>query len=403
MKKLLGGLLLVAATLAALVFENTGLREAYQSLLQQSLGVGTGTWGLQKPVLLWINDGLMAVFFLLIALEIKHEAKAGQLKQRSQVLLPAIAAVGGIAVPALVYLALTRDSPGAAAGWAIPSATDIAFSLAVLGMFGSRVPRSLTTFLMTLAVFDDIAAILIIAVFYSAKLNLGALALAGLFTGALVILNRRGVRRLWPYLTVGALLWIAVLKSGIHATIAGVIVGLLIPYGDASEQHSGQSEGSPVKTLEGVLHPWVMLGVLPIFAFANAGVSLRGMSLEGLATPTALGVGLGLALGKVLGIFPLSWLAQKRGWVPKLEGATTGGLLGVSLLAGIGFTMSIFIGSLAFGAAPAHLESMRVGVIAGSLVSGLFGAGLLALALPRGNESAVDVTSRATERAGAAA
>ncbi|MEZ4370114.1 MAG: Na+/H+ antiporter NhaA [Polyangiaceae bacterium] len=403
MKKLLGGLLLVGATLAALVFENTGLRETYQNLLQLSLGVGTGTWGLQKPVLLWINDGLMAVFFLLIALEIKHEAKAGQLKQRSQVLLPAIAAVGGIAVPALVYLILTRGSPGAASGWAIPSATDIAFSLAVLGMFGSRVPRSLTTFLMTLAVFDDIAAILIIAVFYSAKLNLGALALAGLFTGVLVMLNRSGVRRLWPYLMVGALLWIAVLKSGIHATIAGVIVGLLIPYGEVREQHSGQSEGSPVKTLEGVLHPWVMLGVLPIFAFANAGVSLRGMSLEGLATPTALGVGLGLALGKVVGIFPLSWLAQKRGWVPKLEGATTGGLLGVSLLAGIGFTMSIFIGSLAFGAAPAHLESMRVGVIAGSLVSGLTGAGLLAFALPRGNENAVDVTSSASDRAGAAA
>ncbi len=381
MKKLLGGLLLVGATIAALVFENTELREAYQGLLQTSLGVGAGSWRLEKPALLWINDGLMAVFFLLIALEIKHEAKAGQLKQPSQVVLPAIAAVGGIAVPALVYLGVTRNAPAAAAGWAIPSATDIAFSLAVLGLFGSRVPRSLTTFLMTLAVFDDIAAILIIAVFYSADLNLTALAVAGGLSGALVLLNRLGVRSLLPYLLVGVVLWVAVLKSGIHATIAGVVVGLSIPYGSKDP-----TEHSPVRALERRLHPWVMLAILPIFAFANAGVSLRGMSLDGLATPTALGVGLGLAVGKVVGIFPISWIAVRRGWVPRLEGSTTLGLLGVSVLAGIGFTMSIFIGGLAFSGAPTELESMRVGVILGSLASAVVGAGVLALALPRRSE-----------------
>ncbi|MCA9627453.1 MAG: Na+/H+ antiporter NhaA [Myxococcales bacterium] len=382
MKKFLGGFLLVGATIAALVFENTALRETYQSLLQASLGVGSGGLRLEKPALLWINDGLMAVFFLLIALEIKHEVKAGQLRKLSQVMLPAIAAVGGIAVPALIYLGVTRGVSEAAPGWAIPSATDIAFSLAVLGLFASRVPRSLTTFLMTLAVFDDIAAISIIALFYSASLNLTALAVAGALSAGLLVLNRLGVTRLLPYLLVGALLWIAVLKSGIHATIAGVIVGLTIPYGSTDP-----TERSPVRTLERRLHPWVMLGILPIFAFANAGVSLRGMSLESLATPTALGVGLGLALGKVVGIFPISWLAMRLGWVPRLEGASTAGLLGVSVLAGIGFTMSIFIGSLAFSHAPAQLESMRVGVIFGSLLSALVGGGLLALALPRGNES----------------
>lgn len=394
MKKLLGGLLLVGATIAALVFENTGLRETYQALLQANLGVGGGSWGLQKPALLWINDGLMAVFFLLIALEIKHERKAGQLRQPSQVLLPAIAAVGGIAVPALIYVVLTREDPAAARGWAIPCATDIAFSLAVLGLFSSRVPRSLTAFLMTLAVFDDIAAILIIAFFYSANLNVTALAVAGAVTVALVVLNRAGVRSLVPFLGLGVVLWVAVLKSGVHATIAGVIVGLTIPYG--STDPLGRS---PVRSLERALHPWVMLGILPVFAFANAGVSLRGMSVDGLMTPTALGVGLGLVVGKVVGIFPVSWLAVRKGWVPKPEGATTLGLLAVSILAGIGFTMSIFIGSLAFADAPAELEATRVGVIFGSLVSALVGAGILAVALPRGKEAREHAVAEGVARA----
>ena len=386
------GILLLLATVLALVFENTALRDVYDRLLEARLVVTLDGNGIEKPLLLWINDGLMALFFLTIALEIKHEAHEGSLRSRAQVVLPGVAAIGGIAAPALLYWLVTRHDPVAVRGWAIPCATDIAFSLAVLGTFGSRLPRELKAFLMTLAVFDDIGAILIIAAFYTDKMSWTAHGVALVATVILFTLNRRRVESLIPYAVVGLVLWVAVLKSGVHATIAGVVVGLSIPYSTPHPDDPGRKELSPAKRLEHALHPYVALGILPLFAFANAGVPLEGLSADTFLEPTTLGVASGLVVGKVVGIFGLSFLVLRLGLARMPAGLGYGALLGVSALAGIGFTMSMFIGTLAFEEALDYAGAMRLGVLSGSAVAALVGVAVLHLALPRshGGVSAPD-------------
>ncbi len=376
------GPLLVIATILALAVVNTGFGAHYARLLDAQLVVTLEGFGVAKPLLLWINDGLMALFFLVIALEIKHEAHEGSLRKLSQVVLPGIAALGGIAVPALLYYWTTRHDPIAVHGWAIPCATDIAFSLAVLGLFGTRLPRALKAFLMTLAVFDDIGAILIIAVFYTEKVSWSAHGIALVATLILFALNRKRVESLLPYGVVGTILWLAVLKSGVHATIAGVIIGLAVPYSTPNPSDPGRAELSPTKRLEHALHPWVALGILPIFAFANAGVSLRGLSLETFQEPTTLGILIGLVCGKVIGIFSLAWLVIATGLAKRPEGVTNSALLGTSAIAGIGFTMSMFIGTLAFEDQLHRTDSMRLGVLTGSTIAAVLGILILHWALP---------------------
>jgi NhaA family Na+:H+ antiporter len=365
----LAGLALIAATAAALVLANSPLSDEVAALFQTRVAFSFGETGLAKPLLLWVNDGLMALFFLLIGLELKREVLEGELSRLSQVALPGVAAIAGMAVPALVYIALTRGDPVAARGWAIPAATDIAFALGVLGLAGRSVPTSLRTFLMTLAVFDDIGAILIIAIFYSGELSMTAHVVAGLLTLVLVAMNRLGVTRLAAYFVVGIVLWVAVLKSGVHATIAGVVLGLAIPL------RASDAEGhSPLRHLEHGLHPWVAFLVLPLFALANAGVDFRGAGAASLGHPVALGAGLGLLVGKSVGVFGAALLMVRLGWASLPRGASWGTLAGVACLAGIGFTMSLFVGSLAFEGQSAALDvAVRIGVLGGSLLAALLG------------------------------
>ena len=345
------GILLLGVTAAALGIANSPFAPAYFEALAAYVG------GLS--ILHWINDGLMALFFLLVGLEIKQELSGGELSTWDKRALPGLAALGGMAAPALVYVAFNRADPAALHGWAIPTATDIAFSLGVLAMLGSRAPASLKIFLTALAIIDDLLAVLIIALFYGSGLSLPFLGLAALAVAALLALNRMGVARLWPYLLLGLLLWVFVLKSGIHATLAGVVLAFTIPRG-------------PGRRLEHGLANWVAYAVVPIFAFANAGVSLKGMSLATLTQPITLGVAAGLVLGKQVGVFGAAWLGVTLGLARRPEGLTWRALYGVSLLCGIGFTISLFIGALAFRDADAQAAA-KLGVLAGSLVSGLLG------------------------------
>jgi Na+:H+ antiporter, NhaA family len=358
------GFVLLGAAVLALLFANTPLVWLYDGLLDTPVAVQFGALKIAKPLLLWINDGLMAVFFLLVGLEIKREVADGELSSWHRAALPAVAAAGGIAGPALLYLLLNADSPATQRGWAIPTATDIAFALGVLTLLGARAPATLKVLLLALAIIDDLGAIFIIALFYTEDLSLLSLLVGGAGVLLLAALNLLGVKRLAPYLLIGVAIWVCVLKSGIHATLAGVAVALFIPLGDAKE--------SPLRHLEHMLHPWVSFAIMPIFAFANAGVSFAEVSLADLLAPLPLGIAVGLFIGKQVGVFATSWAAIKLGLCRLPPGVSWSALYGVSLLTGIGFTMSLFIGSLAFGD-PAHAAGIRLGVFLGSILSGLCG------------------------------
>ena len=367
-----GGIILIIAAALAMLLANLGAtRGLYHAFLETPVQLRVGALAIDKNMLLWINDALMAVFFLLIGLEVKRELMQGSLATRRQAVFPVIAAVGGMVVPALVYLAFNAQDPVASSGWAIPAATDIAFALGVLALLGSRVPASLKIFLMALAIIDDLGAIVIIALFYTSDLSLLSLAVAGAAIAVLAVLNLSGVRRTGLYILVGVVLWTAVLKSGVHATLAGVIVGFFIPLRE-------QGGKSPAKQLEHVLHPWVAFMILPLFAFANAGVSLQGVTLEGLTSLLPLGIIAGLFIGKPLGISLFCWLALKLKLAKLPEGASFTQIMAVGLLCGIGFTMSIFIASLAFGNIdPSLINWAKLGILIGSVLSAVVGYSLL--------------------------
>jgi NhaA family Na+:H+ antiporter len=345
-------------------------------------GVTLGPLGLVKPLLLWINDGLMVVFFFLVGLEIKREILGGELSTPAQAALPGIAAVGGMVFPALVYFLLNREAPEFLGGWAIPAATDIAFALAVLTLLGNRVPASLKIFLLALAIIDDLGAIIIIAIFYTADLSVVSLALAGVGGIGLLVLNRAGVRRITPYVLIGVFIWVCVLKSGVHATLAGVAVAFFVPYRGA-----GDPEQSPLRRAEHGLHPWVSFGVMPIFAFANAGVSLGDLSLQSLTHSLTLGIALGLFVGKQIGVLLAVLIGVALGLCRRPTGASWLQVYGVALLTGIGFTMSLFIGGLAFPD-PALAAEVRLGVLSGSFASAIAGYLLLRLVGGRAQSSA---------------
>ena len=362
-----GGIVLLVAAIAALLVKNSPFGGVYDAVLD--VKVGPAALALNKPLLLWINDGLMAIFFFLVGLEIKRELLAGELSSVGRAMLPGIAALGGMLVPSMIYLAINWGDAGAVRGWAIPAATDIAFAVGVLALLGPSIPVSLKIFLLALAILDDLGAILIIALFYTAQLNMFMLGLAALGLGLLAIFNRREVSSFWPYLLVGIFIWVCVLKSGLHATLAGVVVALFIPLDAGSE---GDSDLGMLERLEEGLHSWVQFAILPIFAFANAGVSFAGMSPGKLLDGVPLGITLGLFIGKPLGIFAFTWAAVASGLAPKPKGATWGHVLGAGMLGGIGFTMSLFIGMLAFTDAERAAE-IRIGVLLGSLASALAG------------------------------
>ncbi|GAK84546.1 Na+/H+ antiporter NhaA type [Vibrio ponticus] len=365
-----GGVLLVIAAAIAMTIANSPLNETYQAFLH--------SYVLGMSVSHWINDGLMAIFFLLIGLEVKRELLEGALKSRETAIFPAIAAVGGMLAPALVYLAFNFNDPMAIQGWAIPAATDIAFALGIMALLGSRVPVSLKVFLLALAIIDDLGVVVIIALFYSGDLSTTALAIGFAMTAALFILNSRKVTKLLPYMIVGAILWVAVLKSGVHATLAGVVIGFAIPLKGKKGEHS------PLKHMEHALHPYVAFGILPLFAFANAGISLEGVSMEGLTSMLPLGIALGLLVGKPLGIFSFSWVAVKSGIAKLPEGITMFHIFAVSVLCGIGFTMSIFISSLAFGQTNVEFDTYaRLGILMGSTTAAILGYFLLHISLPK--------------------
>jgi NhaA family Na+:H+ antiporter len=363
--------LLVAAILA-LVLANSPLAGTIHGLLGAKLALTYGGVGLAKPLLLWINDGLMAVFFLLVGLEIKREVVEGELSRPSQVALPIAGALGGMIVPGLIYAAINWGDAVALRGWAIPAATDIAFSLGVLAVLGSRVPLGLKVFLTTLAIVDDLGAIVIIAVFYTSQLSFQAMAVAGVCIVGLAILNRAGVRRLGPYMLVGVVLWASVLESGVHATVAGVVLAMFVPL-----KAAGETDGTrPAIVLEHALKPWSAWFIMPVFAFANAGLSIADLSLSSLVDRVPLGIVAGLFLGKQIGIVLGAGLLVMLGLAALPAGASWRRLYGVAILGGIGFTMSLFIGTLAFADA-AHASEVRLGVLAGSLLSALVGYAVL--------------------------
>ncbi len=372
------GLLLIGATVLALIMANIPLaQQAYDWFLGLQLTITVGGLGVDKPMLLWINDALMVFFFMLVGLELKREVVEGQLSRPDQVILPILAAVGGLVVPAAIFWYINNDFVSQKNGWAIPTATDIAFALAMLGLLGSRVPISLKIFLATIAIVDDIAAIVIIAIFYTSDLSVISLSLAGLGIVVLFALNRAKVMRLAPYMLAALFIWLCVLKSGVHATLAGVVVAAFIPL------RAGDDD-SPARHLEHTLHPWVAFAVLPIFAFANAGVPFYGMSVEKLTDGVSMGIILGLFVGKQVGVFGMIALARLFRLAELPPGATWGQVYGVALLCGIGFTMSLFIGTLAFEHGNFDmLSSVKMGVLFGSVLSALGGLLVLHLALPK--------------------
>lgn len=373
------GIVLVAAAATAMILANSPLAPLYNLLIEMPVEIRIGPLLLAKPLLLWINDGLMAVFFFLVGLELKREVFEGSLSDLPTAALPIVGAIGGMAVPALFYIAFNHDDAVAMSGWAIPAATDIAFALGVLSLLGSRVPAALKVFLVSLAIFDDIGAIVIIALFYTSELSTTALMIAAVAIAGLVVLNRRGVSEIVPYLLFGAVLWVAVLKSGVHATLAGVVLAMFIPLHD---KH--QPERSPLRELEHDLHTVVAFVILPVFAFANAGIALTGMSGAQILHPVPTGIAAGLFLGKQIGVFGSCWLAIRLG-LARLPSQTRWlDLYGVALLCGIGFTMSLFVGSLAFEETGVNqLFDERLGIIIGSLLSAIAGYLVLNRSLPR--------------------
>ncbi len=366
-----GGLLLFAAAALAIILANSGLSALYFALWDVPVQVRVGALNIDKPLLLWVNDGLMALFFFLVGLEVKREVLVGELSSMDKAGLPIVAAIGGMAIPALTFLAINQASPENSAGWAIPAATDIAFALGILALLGSRVPAALKVLLLAIAIIDDIGAIAIIALFYTDQLSVLSLGLAGAGLVILAILNRRGVTAITPYALIGVIIWVCVLKSGVHATLAGVAVALAIPLTDRAGR-------SPLKALEHSLHPWIAFAVLPIFAFANAGVSLTGIGLGDLIAPLPLGIAAGLFIGKQVGVFGFAWLAVKTGLTKLPDALSWPQIHGLSCITGVGFTMSLFIGTLAFDSA-VQIDSVKLGVLSGSLLSGLTGVLVLML------------------------
>jgi len=383
----LAGALTLGALLIAFIMANSPLYEAYWFVHHTPVSIQVGDFGLDKPLIAWINKGLMVFFFLLVSLEIKREMLEGRLASLHQLALPALAALGGMVVPAVIYLSINGGDPVAARGWAIPMATDIVLALAALSLFRRRVPDGLFVFLIALAIFDDVGAILVIALFYPETLSVSALMVAALGVALLFTLNRFKVVATTPYVLAGVFLWVALLNSGIHATLAGVVVALAIPL-------NGVTNGvaySPLREMESRLRPWVALGIVPVFAFFNAGIALPpGLGADVLLTPLTLGIVLGLFLGKQLGIFGITWLAAKLGIGRLPEGVTWVHIYGVALLAGIGFTMSLFITSLAFVDAE-QLAAARFAIIIGSLISAVVGLFVLHFYSP---ELAAESTSR---------
>ncbi|MGF6604739.1 NhaA family Na+:H+ antiporter [Paraburkholderia sp. GAS448] len=382
-----GGLLLAAAAILALICSNSPLRQAYNDLLTIPVEVRFGSFTIAKPLLLWINDGLMAIFFLLIGLEVKREIVEGELSTPAQVVLPVVAGAGGMAAPALIYFLTCRESGAVLNGWAIPTATDIAFALGILSLLGKRVPVSLKIFLTAVAIADDLGAIIIIALFYTAELSVQMLLAAVVAIAALIALNMMKVTRIAPYVIVGVVLWVFVLKSGIHATLAGVATAFAVPLKTKDAQGH-----APLHQLEHSLHPWVAFAILPIFAFANAGVSFAGVTLSALAAPLTLGIAAGLFVGKLAGVFGASAILVWLGLAKLPPGASWLQLVGVAALCGVGFTMSLFIGSLAFEGAE-YFTPLRLGVIVGSTLSGVTGYLLLRF----GASGSSTTTSNGTE------
>ncbi|WP_146907045.1 Na+/H+ antiporter NhaA [Arenimonas daejeonensis] len=374
-----GGVLLVITAILALIAANSPLAGLYADIFHVPVQVRIGELDINKPLLLWINDGLMAIFFLLVGLELKREMLIGQFADKKQIALPAACAVAGMAVPMGIYAFVNWGDPVAMRGVAIPAATDIAFALGVLALLGSRVPLALKMLLTAIAVADDLGAIIIIALYYTSHLSLLSLGVVIASMVLLMLINRLGVTKITAYLLIGVVMWVAMLKSGVHATLAGVMLGMTIPLDSARNDGKG-----PLELLEDALHPWVAYGILPLFAFANAGVSLAGLSLSSLAEPVPLGIALGLFVGKQVGIFGTAAAMIGTGLVRRPDGVTWGGLYGMSILCGIGFTMSLFIGALSFDASHADLlVANRIGILSGSLVAALFGYAVLAWLLPR--------------------
>lgn len=373
------GIILLIAAIAALIAANTGLSFIYQDFINIPVEIRFGSFQIAKPLLLWINDGLMAIFFLLVGLELKREFFEGELSQVSKIVLPGLGAVGGMAIPALFYTYVNWGNDSALAGWAIPAATDIAFALGILALLGSRVPASLKIFLVALAIFDDIGAIIIIALFYTDNLSIAALITTAICITILAVFNRKRIVDVTPYFIVGVVMWAALLKSGVHATLAGVILAMFIPM-----RNPKNPQLSPVRDLEHDLHGMVAFFVLPVFAFANAGVPIVGLGSEQIFHPVPLGIMVGLILGKPVGIMLFCGIGILLGWAKLPHRATWLNLLGISCLCGIGFTMSLFIGSLAFeGLGLERVLDERVGILIGSLVSGVLGFIILKLTLDK--------------------
>jgi len=375
------GILLILAALMAMLFANTSLHDAYQAFRDLPLSVGVGAAGIDEPLLFWVNDALMAVFFLLVALEIKRETLSGQLSDREQLLLPMVCACAGVVVPAVIFTLFNTGNDIAMRGWATPTATDIAFALGVLALLGSRVPLGMKLLLSTIAVVDDLIAIMIIALFYGHDMNLVPLGCGLAAVAVMWGLNRRGVKALAPYLLLGAVLWLCVLKSGVHATVAGVVTGLLIPHVDPDDDVDDATEYSPLETLEQALHPWVAYGILPLFAFVNAGLVVGGLGMDDLLSPLPLGIAAGLVLGKPVGIVSAALLMRAAGIAGFPKGMDFKAMLGMGMLCGIGFTMSLFIASLAFAGDELRFTESVIGVLAASVVSALAGYAWLRVVL----------------------
>ena len=369
-----GGVVLMLAAAFAMIIANSPLNDAYQGLFSKKFSVLIDGHGISKPIILWVNDGLMAIFFFLIGLELKREVLEGKLRNPRDIILPGFAALGGMAVPAMIFAYLNWNSPATLPGWAIPAATDIAFAVGVLALLGKRAPASLKVFLLTLAILDDLGAIIIIAVFYTAKLDVTYLALALIPLAGLLLHNRLRAHRIAPIVLLGGMLWVLVLESGVHATLAGVITAFFVPLKDRFGK-------SPMHALEHGLEPYVKFLIVPLFAFGNAGVVLAGMTLSDLAAPLPSGIALGLLIGKLTGVFGFTWLLVKSGAARLPEGANWLHIFGVAALAGIGFTMSLFIGSLSFSDL-AQMNAVRLGVLTGSVLSACLGFAVLFAAGP---------------------
>jgi len=364
-----GGILLICAALLAVILANSPLDSYYNLLIDTVVVIKIGALGLDKPLLLWVNDGLMAVFFLLVGLELKRELLEGELADKKNIILPGLGAVGGMVVPAAIYLFFNLSDPVAIQGWAIPAATDIAFALGILSLLGPRVPTTLKIFLTSLAIFDDIGAILIIAFFYTSKISMTALVVAASCTAMLYYFNRRGVMAKSLYVTVGTIMWFSMVKSGVHATLAGVVLAMFIPIHDPKNP-----EYSPLKAMEHDLHSLVAFFILPVFAFCNAGINLEGVGIEQVMHSVPVGIALGLFVGKQVGVFGFCYLAIRMGLTALPKGMTFTSLYGTAALCGIGFTMSLFVGSLAFEETGVNLMfDERLGIILGSLASGVVG------------------------------